>query len=419
MQDFFTPPPNGAEEDPSLPRGSLVVTIRDAQDRPIPGAPIRLDILHSSVARGDSRERKNAVGDDTGSARFDGLGAGSAITYRVSTTRGPATFSAPPFPLGDQAGKRAVVHAYDATENLDQVFVLSQGSVFLALRDDAIVVEQSVTLGNLDATAWMADFTIKLPEGFKALNREDPTTDVRLDEVHQVGVALRGTVAPGRHDLRFRYNVPLERSARQTIRIEPSPRLAQTQVIAEAAKNMGLEVIGFPDAQRTELRNGMKVLFSEQRAQRQSGGLKTLVITLSGLPTPPPGRWVAIGLAAIAVLGSLAFVVQKKEGSDTPDDNAQRDLLEAHDALLNEFVELERARKREDIGPRTYARVREALLDALARIVTRLEETAKIPESPEPQAALSPEPAPRARRPRRDDKGSTRPRSGRDPESSP
>ncbi|WP_218920222.1 hypothetical protein [Chondromyces crocatus] len=234
-------------------------------------------------------------------------------------------------------------------------------------------MEQSITLGNLDSTAWLADFTIKLPPGFKALNKEEPTSDLRLDEIHQVGIALRGTVAPGRHDLSFRYNVPLDKNERQALVIETPPRLAQARVIAEASKNMGLEVTGFPAAQRTQLQNGMKVLFTEQRAQRQSGGLKALTIALTGLPTPPFGRWIAIGLAAVAVLGALGVFLRKEDGPAALDPRTRQDLLDARDALLNEFVELERARNREDIGPKAYSRVRSALLEALTRIVSMAE----------------------------------------------
>lgn len=375
---FFMPPPDGADEDPTLPPGTLVVTIRDAQDRPVPGAPIRLDVLHSSVARGDSRERKTAVADQDGAARFDGLTVGSGTTYKVSTTRGPATFSASPFPLGDQAGKRAVVHAYDSTTNLDEAFVVSQGGVFLALREGAIVVEQQFTLMNLSPNAWMADLTIPLPKGYKALNREDPETDARLDEVNDVGLALRGTVAPGRHTLSYRYNIPLDKKAQQTIRIELPPRMAQARVIAEAAKNMGLQVEGFQPAQRSQLQNGMKVLFTEQRAQPMSGGIKPLAITLTGLPTPPPARYAAAILAALVAALGIGLMFRKQDEERTLDDEARRELMEARDALLDEFVELERLWKKKEIGPKSYSRVRTALLDALARIVSMIEEAGPV-----------------------------------------
>jgi hypothetical protein len=56
------------------------------------------------------------------------------------------------------------------------------------------------------------------------------------------------------------------------------------------------------------------------------------------------------------------------------DDDTRADLVEAREALLDEIVALERAHKKGDVGPKTYARVRASLLDALARIVNKLEQ---------------------------------------------
>jgi hypothetical protein len=90
------------------------------------------------------------------------------------------------------------------------------------------------------------------------------------------------------------------------------------------------------------------------------------------LPTPGPGRWVAAVLAALALVGAAAYLVQSRGSTELPDD-AREDLLDAREALLREIVELERARRRGDIGPKTYERIRGALLDSLARIVSMLE----------------------------------------------
>jgi hypothetical protein len=379
---FFQAPPDGAEEDQALPPGVLVVTVRDAEDKPLPRAPIRLEILHSTVAKGDSREHRDAEADDNGSARFDGLTIGSGTTYRVVTRQGPATFAAPPFPLGDKAGKRAVVHSYESATDIDDVFVGMRGFLFLALRDDSILIEQALNVFNLGPVAWVPEVKIPLPEGYKALNKEESGDEMRLDDIHDFGVALRGTIAPGRHDVSYRYQVPLDRRERQTIEIELPPRVAQMRVIAEASKTMKLKVEGFPAAQQTQLQNGTKVLVTEQVATRDTGGFTRLTITLDGLPTPPPGRLVALGIALLAVVGALAYSFRRPAEDQAPDEDAQRELQEARDALLEEFVELERARKRGDVGPKTYSRVRAALLDALARIVARIEEA----PAPAPQA---------------------------------
>jgi hypothetical protein len=297
---------------------------------------------------------------------------GTGHSYRVTTTRGPATYGLPPFGLGDKAGKRVTVHSYDTSPSIEAVAVAMQGIVYVSLREDAIQVEQLLSVYNLGAVAWTPDVSFDLPRGWKAFNKQDDMGDARIEEVANVGAALRGTFAPGRHDLDFRYQVPLDDRETQTLRIRLPPRVAQARVMAEASKTMGLKVSGFPDAQRTEGRDGKRLLVTEHQATRSEGGVPELEITLTGLPTPGQGRWVAVVLAALALAGGLYYVAQR---GDAPiDEDARGDLLEAREALLGELVTLERAFKSGEVGPKTYQRVRAALVDALARIVHMLDE---------------------------------------------
>ena len=102
-----------------------------------------------------------------------------------------------------------------------------------------------------------------------------------------------------------------------------------------------------------------------------------------------------MGLAACALLGAIAYTLQRGDSRELPDD-AREDLLDAREALLREIVDLERAHRRGDVGPKTYARVRGALLDSLARIVAMLEgdrlpeEARAKPASAEPASAAEP-----------------------------
>jgi hypothetical protein len=144
--------------------------------------------------------------------------------------------------------------------------------------------------------------------------------------------------------------------------------------MVESSKNMGLDVAGFPMAQRTQSRDGKRLLVTERQVSRAEGGIPTIDITLSGLPTPPPGRWVALGLASLALVLGIGYVVRRRDTDPVLDDDARADLQEAQRALLDEIVALERARRAGEIGPKSYARVRAGLLDALARVAARLDE---------------------------------------------
>lgn len=372
--DTFDAPEDTAADDPALPAGTLVATIRDAQDRPIPQAQATLVITRSSVAKGDATERREVTVDDEGSTRFANLAVGMHAIYRITAANGPARFASRPFQLSDKLGKRVTLHVYPTVGNLEELRAGSWGIVYLQLREDAITVEQHVTVLNVDPVAWIPnDYSFGLPAGFKAFTKSnDGDEDLSFDEVKGEGATLRGTVTPGQHDVIFRYQVPLENEERQTFRIQLPPKTFQIGVMAEASKSMALEVSGFPATQRTE-RNGKRLLVTKKQASGATEELRTLEITLTGLPTPGPGRWIAIVLGVTALIGGLAYA--RTRPTEGLDDDQRADLVEAKQALLDEMVALERAHRSGEVGPKTYVQVRAALLDALGRIVDKLEQS--------------------------------------------
>ena len=120
----------------------------------------------------------------------------------------------------------------------------------------------------------------------------------------------------------------------------------------------------------------------------------TLDVTLSGLPTPGPGRWIAVALAVLA-LGAGIF--SSASAAAAIDDDARQDMVDAREALLSELVALERAHKDGSVGPRTYARVRASLLDALARIVRRSSRPAEAHQEARPGGSPRLAPPPKRR----------------------
>jgi hypothetical protein len=372
-EGFFQPPEDGAVDDPSLPVGTVVVTLTDAQERPVPDAPLVLGILHNTVAKGESSDRVARPTGEDGTARFDELAIGGGVSYRVTVANGPAVFEAPPFTLGDKSGKRVTLHAYEVTRSAADIRAGMWGVVYLQLREDAISVEQHMTILNVDPVAWVPEgAVIGLPEDYKAFVKPDGMGGaVRWDEVKGEGAALSGTITPGQHESGFRYQVPLSGDGKQTIKIRLPAKVFQIGVMAEASKSMGLEVSGFPAPQRTE-RNGRKVLVTKKQSAGPGDEMRTVEITLSGLPVAGPGRWIALSLGAAVAFAGAFYLSKRKNDGELPED-ARLDLEEAKKALLDEIVALERAHKSGEVGPKTYARVRTALLDALARIVHRLE----------------------------------------------
>lgn len=373
---FFEAPPDMAVEDPSIAPGTVVITIKDAEDKPIPKASIVLSILESSVAKGDTRKRRSLEMDDQGSASVDGLAFGAGMSYRVTTTRDGGSFASEPFGLSAKAGKRIVLHAYESSTDVEKVLVGMQAFVFVSLKEDVLSVEHTFRIFNIGKTAWVPDaesVKIMLPDTHKAFNVMDSMEDVKFVEGSKHDASLTGTIGPGQHEVSFRYHVPLEGLARQSFRVSLPPRVGEVRVFSESGKALGLDVNGFPDAQKQRGNDGRKLWITGRAAQQGEKGIKALEIAITGLPTPGPGRWIAVACAVVALGIAGAFVARQQTEGDTQDE-IRDDLVEARDALLGEFVTLEKAHKKGDIGPKTYKRLRDALLDALARIEGRLDE---------------------------------------------
>ncbi len=373
---FFEPPQDLAMEDPSLEPGSIVIQIKNADDKPIPNASVILAILESSVAKGDSRKRRTIETDGEGKAVVTDLAVGAGMSYRVTTTRDGGMFASEPFGLSAKAGKRIVLHAYESSADVEKVLVGMQSFVFVSLKEDALSVEHTFRMFNIGRTAWVPDTNgakMLLPAKHKAFNVGDSMADVKFVEGKGDEASLVGTISPGQHEASFRYHVPLAGSERQTVQVSLPPRVGEVRVFSESGKTLGLDVAGFPSAQKQRGGDGRKLWITARQANPGEHGIRTLEITITGLPTPGPGRWIAVlcALSALAIAG--AFVARQDQDQGAQDE-LRNDLVEARDALLGEFVTLEKAHRKGDIGPKTYQRLRTALLDALARIESRLDE---------------------------------------------
>ncbi|HRI67630.1 MAG TPA: hypothetical protein PK156_25475, partial [Polyangium sp.] len=370
---FFEPPQDMALDDPDLPPGTIHLTIKDADDKPIPRASVVISILESSVAKGDSRKRRTVETDDQGSAQLDGMTVGGGTSYRISTTRDGGSFASEPFGLTPKGGKRVIVHAYESSADVEKVLVGMQAFVFVSLKEDVLSVEHMFNIFNIGKTAWVPDLNgakMTLPDKYKAFNASDAMADIKFVEGKSSDASLVGTLGPGQNEANFRYHVPLQGSERQTIHVTLPPRVGEVRVFSEAGKTLGLEVAGFPTAQKQRGRDGRRVWITARQATQGEHGMRTLDITITGLPTPGPGRWIAV-VAALSALGLLGVFLTKQQDPEAIED-IRTDLLEARDAILNRFIMIEEDHRQGIIGPKTYERWRTELLDALARIEARL-----------------------------------------------
>lgn len=389
---LFQAPGDTIVDDDAVPVGTISARILDAHGAPLAGARVKLHLVKSTIAQGETADETfEGTTDPSGRTSFTGLKIGSSFRYDLSTVRDGASYAIPAFFLSDKAGKSIVLHAYRATKDLGQALVGMQGGIYIGLKEDTLSIEEGFNIFNVGEIAWLLDnVTVPLPEGARAFNTQEMDSSVTPAQVGDA-VALNGTVPPGRTDLGYRYSVPLSNEGTQTIRVRLPPNVAQFRVIAEASASMALNVEGFPPTQPTKTPAGQRILITERQVSHMVGGLREIEITLTGLPTAGPGRWIALGLAAVVLLGGVAYAMRRSDKRDLGDD-LRRELRDARESLLDELIALDRAHAQGEVGPKSYARIQSELLDALARIVAMLE-SEKRPAKSAAKAADTREPA--------------------------
>lgn len=356
---------------PELPAGTIVVRLVDGHGEPLPNADVILGVQFQKIAEGEQKTERRAKTDATGMARFDGLTTGSDFSYRVITRSGPAEYSSDPMQLKGDAGMLALLHVYPVTRNPSEAAVGAIGYVYCETRDDVFQFEVLFRYGNRSALSWVPENArMTLPSGFKAFKAGEAMTDVRFEEEAGRGVKLNGTFSPGQQSASFRFQVPRNEETSASFTFGLPPHVGEIRFIAEAAPGMELDVDGFEKPQTDVSQTGQRVLVTRRVAVRgEANGLGTFTVSLAGIPTPGEGRWIAVLIATLlAGLGVAAF--RGKLGNESQQDLQERDAERARRVLLDELVDLTRARREQRVGPSTYESTRRALVEALARIVS-------------------------------------------------
>jgi hypothetical protein len=359
--------PDHIDPAPELPKGTVVANIVDTEERPVAGIEVRLGVMFESVAEGQKRTELKNKTNERGLTQFNGLVPGSSYSYRVTVKKDGADFASTPFQLKETGGLSVTVHLFPVIHELAGAAVGLRGLMYIETRDDSFQVEGIFRVINLGHAAWVPhDVVIGLPANFKAFNGQDSMFGTKFEAEEGRGAKLVGTYPPGQRDLNFRFQVPKESSSTAVFRFVPAPRTAEFRVFAAAGPSMGMEVDGFEPAIRDRGPSGDPVLVTGKRAGRGQPELGPVVVTLTGLPVPSAGRWVAIAIAIVfAGAGGLAALGKWRLVSG---EKLDTDRSRACDLLLDELVALTRARARGEVGPETHQRTHRTLIDALTRI---------------------------------------------------
>jgi len=360
------PPRDESAPAPDLPKGTIEAVIVTPDNQPMASADVRLGVMFQRISEGESRSERFGRTNAEGRVRFDGLTNGSDYSYRVTFKSGPAEYASAPFPLGDN-GQRVLLHIFPVTQSIDNALVGMRSFVYIEPRDDVFVFEILYRVFNVGTVTWVPDnVVVRLPAGFKAFSAQRGMTDVMLEAVEGEGARLKGTFTPGQHDVSARFQMPKDADTSVSFRLGTLPRLAELRVIAEASAQMHLEVDGFETPQVSANQQGKRVLVTRKLLERGNELSNGFTITLSGLPVPGYGRWVAVALALAFVgvgLGAARGMLRLDSSQ-----NKTQDLARARELLLEELVDVERQRNQGDLGPKAYADARRVLLNALARL---------------------------------------------------
>jgi hypothetical protein len=360
---MFQPPEDTEVPDATLAPGTIIVDLRDADDRPIRGETVTLGMLINSIAKGDSRKHQQIVTDDSGRGVFAGLDTASNIAYRVSCGYQGGAFAASPFQLQQAKAMHVTLHVYPVARDIRDARVVCETTLATEVRDERIMVEEVINVYNVGRNAWQPDgATIALPESYTAFSTQASMSDQGVDE-SSGSAKLRGTFPPGRHTVDFRWQLPWSGDKDVDFDVGLPPHAAIVRVMMPAAVGIKLAPVGFPPPEVRQDGQGQSFLVTERRVRPDEGRLASVTIGIHDIPVAGGGRTVATGLAAGGVAVGLLLATSRRRRRGAQEPSGTRE------TLLEELAELEHARADGDVGPQTYERARRELIDSLARVL--------------------------------------------------
>jgi hypothetical protein len=304
--------------------------------------------------------------------RFTGQPTESDHIYDLQIAIGEARYSTGQFQFRAQgSGMRALVPIYKSSDTLDGLLLLTRTLIALVPQDNLFVVDVLLRVENYGEISWLPkDVVFALPEGFKALTVREAKADAHFEPAGDSGVKLVGTLAPGQHDLMFRFHLPTNGQPNLAFNFPTSLNTGVVRVILESSPTMKLEVPGFPEPEESRSQQGQRRLivgrdFVADKVRAPSD----IQVKISGIPTPAAGRTVAVVLAAALALGGLAQAFSRKR-SATParTDLSKEDRERASELILEELISLEQALQQGSIGRKTHEQAKRQLLEAFARL---------------------------------------------------
>lgn len=355
-----------------LNAGDVEVRVMSDELNSVANRTVRLLVKRLSIADGDSETVVEAVTDAQGIARFTGQKATSDYVYRVETTEGPATYQVPEFQFrANQGGSRVIFPIFPATTDLGSLILMSRGLMAIVPNNNRFMVDLIWRIENYSKTSWSpTDVIFELPEDFQALTF-DKQSGAQFVRHGDTAVRLDGTFTPGRHDLKFRFYLPINGEASKSFAFPAKLNLGSFKVFLESGPKMTMEVGGFEDVEEGRGRKGTRHLIASRDFMEEKTAAPSLIeVTIAGIPTPPAGRGVSVIVAAgLALLSLGQALFNRRRRKNASQALFTGDVERAQELILDELVGLEQAFARKEVGRKTHERTRRQLLEAYARLM--------------------------------------------------
>lgn len=356
---------DSSQPDPTVPAGTIIVSVVDPEGQPVPNARVELNSLFQSISEGNTDKRTEKVSGPDGSVTFSDLDLALRYSYQVRVNKDGASYELPAFRL-TQVGQRMVFHVYQTTSDLKRALVGFRGLTYIQMREDSFHISAMYRVMNMSQQTFLPkDITITLPAGAQAIDVETKVGDAGFMRDGK-NVKLVGSFPPGTRDLQFSFQLENQNESELHFEMGVPPHLAEQRILVEETPGMELAVPGFDHPESTVGPEQKKVIFAQKIMQPGQAEMSSVRVELSGLPTIGPGRWVAVSVAALIALGGVLFALFRSRKQSHEETEQEQNA--ARDVLLNEMKLLELARSTDKIGPRTYEQTKREIMLALARL---------------------------------------------------
>jgi hypothetical protein len=363
-----------AQEDASLPAGTLDLNLVDEREAPIANHPVVLGMVNKQ----GEVETRRAQSDGAGHARFTDLPTGKQTGYAAVIEWHGLRLNTAPFGMPETGGARATIRALTRTADPSAITIGQGARIVVQMAEDRLQILEFLPLENTSDKMFdpgPGALEIPLPTGFTGAQPQE--NDRKIDVRPEHGIAVHGPIVPRRSQLGESAS---ERQADEVVFgfevhyygdsfafKQPVPNGIGPFTLITDQKVAGLTLSGPGVGAREErVLNGRKYWMMSGSAVPPGGAI---TFTINGLPsTDTSGRITAGILSVLLIIATFVFARKPGGASASKRTTAEEQrarLKETREALYADLVAMERTARAAGVP---------APVDRREQLVRRLEE---------------------------------------------